>query len=88
MTLQGLGTDVEEVENHLNLALEIARKQSAKTYELRAAADLARLWKHQDRAKKGYNLLKGVYDWFTEGFDSVDLKDARALLTELETGVL
>lgn len=87
LALQGLGSDIEEVEKHLNLALEIARKQSAKTYELRAAIDLARLWQQQGRAKKGYNLLKDVYDWFTEGFDSVDLKDARVLLTELEPGI-
>jgi predicted ATPase len=64
-------------------ALEIARRQSAKFPELRAATSLARLWQRQDRKEEARALLAPVYEWFTEGFDTRDLKDARALLEEL-----
>lgn len=84
LNLQALQEPDTIVEKNLVQALELSRKQSAKTYELRAAADLARLWREQGKAKEGYDLLKGVYDWFTEGFDSVDLREAKTLLDELE----
>ena len=64
-------------------ALEVARSQSAKTLELRAARDLARLWRDQGKTREARNLLAPVYDWFTEGFDTADLKEAKALLDEL-----
>ncbi len=66
-------------------ALEVARRQSAKSYELRAATSLARLWQGQGRDEEARDLLQPVYDWFTEGFDTKDLKDAKALLEELES---
>jgi predicted ATPase len=64
-------------------ALDIARVQSAKSWELRAAMSLARLWSEQGRRTEGHDLLAPVYDWFTEGFDTPDLKDAKGLLDEL-----
>jgi predicted ATPase len=64
-------------------ALEVARRQSAKSYELRAATSLARLWQGQGRKEEARELLAPVYAWFTEGFDTKDLRDAKALLEEL-----
>jgi len=64
-------------------ALRIARRQQAKSYELRAATSLARLWGEQGRRAEARDLLVPVYGWFTEGFDTVDLKAAAALLSEL-----
>ena len=64
-------------------ALGIAREQQAKLWELRAAMSLARLWRDQGRPAEARDLLAPVYGWFTEGFDTADLKDAKALLDEL-----
>lgn len=64
-------------------ALDVARRQSAKLWELLAATSLARLWQRQGRREEARELLTPVYDWFTEGFDTRDLKDAKALLEEL-----
>jgi hypothetical protein len=64
-------------------ALERARSQEAKSWELRAATSLARLWRDQDKPTEAHALLAPVYGWFTEGFDTADLKDAKALLAEL-----
>jgi adenylate cyclase len=64
-------------------ALEVAHHQSAKSYELRAAMSLSRLWQKQGRKEEARELLGPVYDWFSEGFDTRDLKDAKALLEEL-----
>jgi predicted ATPase len=64
-------------------ALDIARRQEAKTLELRAAMSLARLWQQQGKRTEAYELLAPVYGWFTEGFDTADLQEARALLNEL-----
>jgi predicted ATPase len=61
-------------------ALEIAQRQQAKSWELRAATSLARLWGEQGRRAEARDLLGPVYGWFTEGFDTADLKDAKALL--------
>jgi predicted ATPase len=61
-------------------ALSIARSQRAKSWELRAAMSLARLWQSQDKRREAYDLLAPVYEWFTEGFDTADLQEARALL--------
>jgi len=63
--------------------LQLARQQKARTLELRAAISLARLWKNQGRGKEAYQLLDGVYRWFTEGFDTADLLQARVLLEDL-----
>jgi predicted ATPase len=64
-------------------ALETARAQDLRSMELRAATSLARLWSEQGERRKAYDLLAPVYGWFTEGFDTADLKDAKALLEEL-----
>src|SRR5262249_43933007 len=64
-------------------ALAIARRQQAKSWELRAALSLARLWQAQGKRAEAYELLAPIYGWFTEGFDTVDLQEARALLEEL-----
>jgi class 3 adenylate cyclase len=74
---------LEEAQGALEEALRIARRQQAKAYELRAATSLARLWGEQGRRAQARNLLAPVYGWFTEGFDTADLKDAKALLAEL-----
>jgi predicted ATPase len=68
-------------------AIEISRKQQAKSLELRAATSLARLWRQQGKQHKAYNMLAAVYNWFTEGFDTKDLREAKALLDSLESGV-
>ncbi|MGH7452140.1 MAG: hypothetical protein ACRENG_12395 [bacterium] len=64
-------------------ALEIARRQQAKSLELRAAMSLSRLWHKQNKTAAARQLLAEIYNWFTEGFDTADLKDARALLEQL-----
>jgi tetratricopeptide (TPR) repeat protein len=72
-----------EAESCFRRAIETARQQQAKSFELRAAMSLARLWAQQGKREDGRELLKEIYDWFTEGFDTPDLKDARALLDEI-----
>jgi len=67
-------------------ALEIARQQQAKSLELRAAMSLARLWKRQGQEAEARQLLREIYGWFTEGFDTADLQDARRLLETLGLG--
>src|SRR5262249_38271800 len=64
-------------------ALRVGRRQQAKSYELRAATSLARLWGEQGRRAEACELLAPIYDWFTEGFEAADLKDAARLLSEL-----
>jgi predicted ATPase len=64
-------------------ALQIARQQQAKSWELRAAMSLARLWRDQGMRDKACELLAPVYEWFTEGFDTRDLKEAKTLLEQL-----
>ena len=63
--------------------MRVARRQQAKAYELRVATSLARLWGEQGRRAEARDLLAPVYGWFTEGFDTVDLKEAKALLDQL-----
>ena len=70
-------------EQNYQLALTVARRQSAKLSELRAAMSMARLWRDQGKREEARELLAPVYGWFTEGFDTRDLKDAKALLNEL-----
>jgi serine/threonine protein kinase/predicted ATPase len=73
-----------EAEACYEKSIEIARRQRARAFELRAATGLARLWRQQGKACKARQLLAETYGWFTEGFDSPDLKDARALLDQLQ----
>jgi predicted ATPase len=77
------GAPAEEVENCLQAALKIARSQSAKSFELRAAMSLARLWRDQGRMADARGLLGSVYGWFTEGFETTDLRSAKVLMQEL-----
>ena len=73
----------EEAESLFLQALEIARSQQGKSFELSAATSLARMWQDQRREDEARALLQPLYAWFTEGFDTADLKDAKALLEEL-----
>ena len=82
LALLGLNR-LEEGQTALKEALRVAQEQQAKAYELRAATSLARLWGEQGRRVEAHDLLAPVYGWFTEGFDTADLKDAKALLDEL-----
>ncbi len=72
-----------EAETCFYRALAIARHQHATSWELRAATSLARLWQSQEKRQEAYDLLAPVYHWFTEGFDTADLQEAKALLAEL-----
>src|SRR5215472_12432406 len=73
----------EEAETWLQRALDVARRQEAKSLELRAATSLARLWQQQGKRADAHQLLAEVYGWFTEGFDTADLQEARVLLEVL-----
>lgn len=75
--------DEAGAEVSLQTAIEVARQQNAKSWELRAATDLARLWQAQGKSEKARQLLEPVYNWFTEGFDTTDLIAARKLLNTL-----
>jgi predicted ATPase len=75
--------DPVEAEASLRKAIEVARRQEAKSWELRATVSLCRLLRKQGRQEEGRQLLAEVYDWFTEGFDTPNLQEARALLQEL-----
>jgi predicted ATPase len=77
--------DVKKAELYFNRALAIAREQQAKSWELRAAMSMARLWRDQGKRQQAHDLLASVYGWFTEGFDTIDLKEARALLDALSS---
>jgi predicted ATPase len=67
-------------------AIEIARKQQAKSLELRAVMSLSRLWQHQGKREEARQMLAEIYNWFTEGFDTKDLQEAKELLTQLAGG--
>jgi predicted ATPase len=82
--VQGPKSYVEkEAEECFHTAIEIARRQSAKSLELRAVMSLARLWQQQGNKAEAHQLLSEIYDWFTEGFATKDLQEAKALLDEL-----
>jgi predicted ATPase len=72
-----------EAESCFSQALDIARRQQAKSWELRAAISLARFWRDQGKRVQARGLLAPIYSWFTEGFDTADVKEAKALLDEL-----
>jgi predicted ATPase len=73
----------QEAERYFHKAIEIARRQQAKSLELRTAMSLGRLWKEQNKRMEAQQLLGEISSWFTEGFDTADLQQANLLLTEL-----
>ena len=75
--------DFAGAEKNYLASLDWAREQQAKSWELRTATSLARLWQAQRKRKEAYDLLAPVYSWFTEGFDTKDLIEAKALIAEL-----
>jgi predicted ATPase len=75
--------DTQQAEACFQQALTVARHQQAKSWELRAAISLSRLWQHQGKRTQAHELLAPVYGWFTEGFDTADLQEAKVLLEEL-----
>jgi predicted ATPase len=83
LLLRQLGVPQAEAEAWLQRALDVARRQEAKSLELRAAMSLARLWQQQGQRDEARGLLAPIYSWFTEGFDTADLQGAKTLLEEL-----
>jgi predicted ATPase len=83
LLLQQAVPDTAQAEACFQQALTIARRQQAKSWELRAAMSLSRLWQGQGKRAAARTLLAPLYGWFTEGFDTADLQDARALLEAL-----
>jgi predicted ATPase len=75
--------DAAKAKTYFERALSVARQQQAKSWELRAAMSMARLWRDQGKRDEARELLALVYGWFTEGFDTLDLKEAKALLDKL-----
>lgn len=72
-----------EAENCFWQAIEVARRQEAKSLELRAVMSLSQLWQRQGKQEEARRMLTEIYDWFTEGFDTADLREAKTLLEEL-----
>jgi predicted ATPase len=83
IALKSQQPDAAKAEAYFERTLSVARAQQAKSWELRAAMSMARLWRDQGKRDEAHDLLAPVYGWFTEGFDTRDLKDAKALLDEL-----
>jgi predicted ATPase len=83
ITLMSPESDATKAEAHFERSLEIACGQKTKSWELRAAMSMARLWRNQGKRDEARELLARVYGWFTEGFDTLDLREAKGLLDEL-----
>ena len=83
IALKSLKPDAAKAETYFERALADARQQQAKSWELRASISLARLWRDQGKVSEARELLAPVYGWFTEGFDTRDLKEAKTLLEQL-----
>jgi predicted ATPase len=83
LLLRQTRTPQAEAEACFQRALDVARRQEAKSLELRAAMSLARLWQQQGKRIEAYDLLAPIYGWFAEGFDTADLQEAKALLDAL-----
>jgi predicted ATPase len=83
IALKSQEPDAARAHAYFERALEAARQQQAKSWELRAAMSMARLWRDQAKRDDARELLAPVYGWFTEGFDTRDLKEAKALLEQL-----
>ena len=86
MLLRQPVTPQAEAETWLRRALDVARRQEAKALELRAAMSLSRLWQQQGKQAEARVLLAPIYGWFTEGFDTADLQEAKMLLDALAEG--
>ena len=82
ITLMSPDPDAAKAQVYFERALSVARQQQAKSWELRAAMSMARLWRDQGK-QQARELLAPIYGWFSEGFDTLDLKEAKALLDEL-----
>ena len=80
---QPLAPSTQAAEACFHKAIEIARQQEAKSLELRAVMSLSRLWQHQGKRQEAHQMLAEIYGWFTEGFDTKDLQEAKVLLEEL-----
>ena len=85
--MQGDNASEVEVERTLLKAIEVAQGQRAKSLELRAGISLARLCQQQGKREEAHQMQSEIYNWFTEGFDTQDLQEAKALLEELEAGL-
>jgi predicted ATPase len=85
ISLESREPDAAKAQIYFERALAVARQQEAKSWELRAAMSMARLWRDQGRQDEARELLAPIYGWFTEGFDTLDLKEAKALLDDLAT---
>ena len=83
LLLQGPRLPLGEAESCFQRALDVARRQQAKSLELRVAMSISRLWQRQGRRAKARQFLAEIYGWFTEGFDTADLQEAKALLEAL-----
>jgi predicted ATPase len=83
LLLRQPGASQAEAEAWLQQALDVARRQEAKSLELRAAMSLSRLWQQQGKRGEAHALLAPIYGWFTEGFDTADLQEAKAMLEAL-----
>jgi predicted ATPase len=83
IALMSPAPEAAKAQAHFERAIAIAREQNAKSWELRAATSMARLWREQGKRQQARDLLAPIYGWFTEGFDTLDLKEAKALLDEL-----
>jgi predicted ATPase len=83
LLLRQPGTPQAEAEAWLQRALDVAHRQQAKSLELRAAMSLSRFWQQQGKRAEAYEILAPIYSWFTEGFDTADLQEAKALLAAL-----
>ena len=83
IALKSPAPDSAKAEAYFERALTVARAQQAKSWELRPATSMARLWRDQRKPQQARELLAPVYGWFTEGFDTLDLKEAKALIDEL-----
>jgi predicted ATPase len=80
---QRAGSREQEAEGYFLKAIEIAQQQHAKSLELRATTSLARLWQQQGKQREAHQMLSEIYSWFTEGFDTKDLQEAKALIDQL-----
>ena len=85
IALLSIEPDAAKAQAYFERALLVARNQQAKSWELRAAMSMARLWRDQGKREAARDLLAPVYGWFTEGFDTLDLKEAKTLLDELSS---